>query len=401
MNVWQRSFFDKSPYFYMYCMSPIGEIMGFGDSYHYPAERRAGQLRTLLQFHAERIGSPEVQWWISLLRDEEGQHPALRAIPGLINPSKIQPEKPSSLPNDALFRGVGWAALHSDIASPEEDLMVIFKSSPYGGVSHSYNDQNSFEILCGGKVLARPAGIRWPHHGSPFHTRYSQQTQAQNAMLVNGEGQLRGGAPYCGQIVDFESLEHVGYVCGEAAPAYGGQLHRWKRHVILLRPSIICIIDDLEAPEPSEYQWLMHANQKLSINQMAQSFTQQREDLVMTTKLFATDELQFSQTDDWPVDPRTGYPESLENPPEKLWHFRASSNAPAKRFRMATMITVEQSGETVDATITGQGEETIHVTFRSGGTRTDLKIHLSQVSEIILEVKSVLPNGKIQAFAKP
>jgi hypothetical protein len=31
-NVWQRSFYDKSPYFWIYCMSPIGEIKGFGDS---------------------------------------------------------------------------------------------------------------------------------------------------------------------------------------------------------------------------------------------------------------------------------------------------------------------------------------------------------------------------------
>jgi len=400
VNVWQRSFFDKSPYFYMYCMSPIGEIMGFGDSYNYPAARRAGQLRTLLQFHAERMQSPEVQWWINLLRDEEGQPASLRAIPGMINPARIKPEKPSSFPNDAVFRGVGWASLHSDIASPEEDLMVVFKSSPYGGVSHSYNDQNSFQILCGGTVLARSGGLRWPHHGSPFHTRYSQQTLAQNAILVNGKGQLRGGAPNSGEIVDFESLQQVGYVCGEAEQAYGEMLIGWRRHVILLRPSLICIIDDLEAPEASEYQWLMHANEELSLNQKAQSFTQQREDLVMTTKFFATEKLQFSQTNDWPVDPRTGYPESLENVPEKLWHFKASSDAPVKRFRIATVMTVERSGQPVDATITNQDNQTIKVAFLSDGTRTDLKINLSFDSDHILEAESILSDGKMQSLNK-
>ena len=399
-NVWQRSFFDKSPYFYMYCMSPIGEIMGFGDSYNYPVARRAGQLRTLLQFHAERMQSPEVQWWINLLRDEEGQSAALRAIPGMINPAKIKPKKPSSLPNDVVFRGVGWAAMHSDMAAPEEDLMVIFKSSPYGGVSHSYNDQNSFQILCGGKVLARPGGLRWPHHGSPFHTRYSQQTLAQNAILVNGEGQLRGGAPHCGEIVDFESLQQVGYVCGEAAQAYGELLNRWRRHVVLLRPSVICIIDDLEAPAPSTYQWLMHANQKLTLNQEAQAFTLQNEGIVMSTEMFATNELKFSQSDEWPVDPKTGYPKSLENVPEKLWHFKATSDAPAKRFRMATVMRVERSGQPVNATITNQDNETIKVSFLSDGTRTDLQIHLSFDSDDILEIESKLSDGKIQSLSK-
>jgi hypothetical protein len=400
VNVWQRSFFDKSPYFYMYTMSPIGEIMGFGDSYNYPAARRAGQLRTLLQFHAERMQSPEVQWWINLLRDEEGQPAGIRAIPGMINPARTKPEKPSSFPNDAVFRGVGWAALHSDIASPEEDLMVVFKSSPYGGVSHSYNDQNSFQILCGGKVLARPGGLRWPHHGSPFHTRYSQQTMAQNAILVNGEGQLRGGAPHCGEIVDFESLQQVGYVCGEAAEAYGDLLNKWRRHVVLLRPSVICIIDDLEAPEPSTYQWLMHANQKLTLNQEAQAFRQKREGLVMNTEMFAADELKFSQSDEWPVDPRTGYPESLENVPEKLWHFKASSSVPSKRFRMATLMTVERSGQAVKATVTTPGKEIIKVMLQSGDTQTLVKVYLSLESDHILEVESISGDGKIQSFNK-
>jgi len=171
--------------------------------------------------------------------------------------------------------------------------------------------------------------------------------------------------------------------------------------VILLRPSIICIIDDLEATEPSEYQWLMHANDKLSLNQEAQSFAQQRKGLVMTTKMFATDELQFSQTDEWPVDPRTGYPESLENPPEKLWHFKASSSSRMKRFRMATVMVVERSGKPVGATITTQGDETIKVEFQSDGAQTALKIYLSREAENILDVISVLSNGKRQTFAKP
>jgi hypothetical protein len=318
----------------------------------------------------------------------------------MINPARTKPEKPSSFPNDAVFRGVGWAALHSDIASPEEDLMVVFKSSPYGGVSHSYNDQNSFQILCGGKVLARPGGLRWPHHGSPFHTRYSQQTMAQNAILVNGEGQLRGGAPHCGEIVDFESLQQVGYVCGEAAEAYGDLLNKWRRHVVLLRPSVICIIDDLEAPEPSTYQWLMHANQKLTLNQEAQAFRQKREGLVMNTEMFAADELKFSQSDEWPVDPRTGYPESLENVPEKLWHFKASSSVPSKRFRMATLMTVERSGQAVKATVTTPGKEIIKVMLQSGDTQTLVKVYLSLESDHILEVESISGDGKIQSFNK-
>ena len=401
MDLWQRSFFDKSPYFYLYCTSPVGEIMGFGDSYQSSVAKRAEQLRGLLQFHAERMESSEVQWWVNLLEDEDGKLPGLQAIPGLIRPQLVQPGTPSDFPNDAVFRGVGWAALHSDIASPEEDLMIVFKSSPYGGVSHSYNDQNSFEILCGGKVLARPGGSRWPHQGSPFHTQYTRQTLAQNAILVNGKGQERGGAPKSGRIVDFGSLDQVGYVCGEAASAYGGLLNGWRRHVLLIRPSVICIIDDLEAAEPSDFQWLMHANQELVLNQDLQSFTQQREDMVLTTRMFATADMQFLQTNQWPVDPKTGYPEYLEDEPAKLWHFKASSTEPAKRYCIASIMTLERPHMQVDARISTVEGGIIRIEFLSAGSRTVAEINLSLESEKILEVSSELSNGEVQKLVKP
>jgi hypothetical protein len=400
-NIWQRAFFSKSPYFFMYTMSPIGEIMGFGDSYNYPVQRRAGQLRGLLQIHAERMQSSDVQWWVSLLKDEEGKTPALGALPGLIYEAKVRPQKPSSLPNDKVFRGVGWAALHSDISNPEEDLLVLFKSSPYGGVSHSYNDQNSFEILCGGKALARPGGMRWPHHGSPFHTRYSQTTQAQSSMLVNSEGQIRGGTPYIGEIVDFESLEQVGYVCGEAAPAYGAALKKWRRHVLLLRPSVICIVDDLEAPEPSDYQWLMHSNQKLTLDQEGQSFLEKRGNLVMTAEMFSTIPLEFSQSNEWPVDPKTSYPETLENEPDKLWHFKAGTRGKAARFRMATIMTVRRPGDKVNARILEAGEGTITLEYDGPGAQNTVKINLATDAKDILELQSKLSKGRTETLIKP
>jgi hypothetical protein len=347
-NMWQHSYYDKSPYFWVYCMSPIGEIKGFGDSYQGSAA--SAGMRSLLQFHAERMQSSDVQWWVNLLSNGEGEIPELQPLPGLIRPSTATPGRPADMPDDRVFRGVGWAALHSNIADPQKDLLLLFKSSPYGGVSHSYNDQNAFQILCGGKVLARPGGIRFPHHGSPYHKRYTQQTRAQNAILVNGEGQKRGGAPYDGEIVDFESLEEVAYVCGDATPAYAGKLNKWRRHVLLLRPSVICIIDDLEAPEASDYQWLMHSDYKLTLDEDRQMFTERRGGLVMNAKLFSKMPMRFSQSNEWPVDPRTGFPESsLEKVPEKIWHFKADSKGKARQFRMAAIMTVERPDETVDA----------------------------------------------------
>ncbi|MHC4995928.1 MAG: DUF4962 domain-containing protein, partial [Planctomycetota bacterium] len=182
MDVWKRPFYGRIPYFFFYNVSPRGEIMGFGDSYDRAVPGRVTSLRGLMQFHAEHQEDPAIRWWIDLLRDEDGAKASLPALHGLIKPQTIQPKPPADMAPDAVFRGVGWAALHSDLANPD-DLFVAFKSSPYGGVSHSYADQNSFAILKGGAALARPGGSRYPQHGSPFHEKYTQQTVAQNSVL--------------------------------------------------------------------------------------------------------------------------------------------------------------------------------------------------------------------------
>ena len=400
-NLWQYSFYNKSPYFWVYCMSPYGEIRGFGDSYQGSAARSAVGLRGLLQFHAERMLSSDVQWWVDLLRDEQGEVPRLDPLTGLIRPSTVRAEQPADMPDDAVFRGVGWAALHSDIANPEEDLLFLFKSSPYGGVSHSYNDQNGFQILCGGKVLARPGGIRFPHSGTPYHNQYTRQTMAHNAMLVNGEGQQWGGAPYNGEIVDFESLEEVAYVCGDATSAYAGKLKKWRRHVLLLQPSVICIIDDLEAPDPSDYQWLLHSDYKLELDEDDQMFTERRNGLVMTAKMFSPIPMEFSQSNEWPVDPSEGFPEELDNEPEKVWHFKASTKGKARQFRMATIMTIERPGESVEVAIKQRGDEMISLEYPTSDAKTTLEINLDSDADHILGMKSILSSGKVETFVKP
>lgn len=153
-NLWQRPAHRKLRYFFVYHTSPVGEIFGFGDSFDSPVAGRASTLRGLLEFHAERYQDPVVRGWVDLLRSRDGRELESSILPALMMPDTIAPQPAAALPQDAVFHGVGWAALHSNLARPAEDLMIMFKSSPYGGVSHSYCDQNGFAILKGGQALA-------------------------------------------------------------------------------------------------------------------------------------------------------------------------------------------------------------------------------------------------------
>ena len=51
-------------YFPFYGLAPKGEITPFGDGESAPATRRAGEARSILQFHALRYRDPVVRWWV-------------------------------------------------------------------------------------------------------------------------------------------------------------------------------------------------------------------------------------------------------------------------------------------------------------------------------------------------
>lgn len=375
-DLWQRPAHRRLRHFFVYTTSPLGEIFGFGDSFDSPVAGRAATLRGLLEFHAQRYQDPVVRGWVDLLRAPGGRDVESSVLPGLMMPCTIEPKSPASLPPDAVFRGVGWAALHSNLAKPAEDLLVLFKSSPYGGVSHSYCDQNGFEILKGGKALAIPGGSRYPQHGTPFHTEYTQQTRAQNAILVNGKGQVRAGSEHGGRIAGFESTKHLGYVCGDATAAYGGLLKLGRRHVLLIRPNVIVMVDDLEAPEPSQFQWLLHAWEKFDLDEPAQMLISRRQDASMQVRLFAGDRMRFEQSSAWPVEPKKGFPTARAAEPTKRWHFSAATSRSVSARRIAAVMTVAQGNEKPDCRVRETGN-IVEVAISSTDGSAEVRIDLS------------------------
>jgi len=344
-DLWRRPFYRKVRYFFLYNISPRGELMPFGDTEDAAVAPRAPLIRALMQFHASKYRDSTVRWWMDLFVRDGRKVAGTAAFPGIILPDDVEPKEPENLPQDAAFFGVGWAALHSDIMHPEKDLMVMFKSSPYGSVSHSHADQNCFVIMKGGKALAIPAGRRYPIHGSPFHVKYTQQTLAHNAILVNGEGQVNRNGNANGRLVSFKTGKHFGYVCGDAARAYGGLLKKFRRHVLLLRPFLVVVVDDLEAKEPSKFQWLLHAKEKFSLDEGRQVILSRRGGAEMTVQLFTRGGFAFSQTNEWTVSPREGFPKTREKLPEKQWHFTAETRGKSTRRRIAAVMAVKDGAE--------------------------------------------------------
>jgi len=403
-DLWQKPFFRKFRYFLMYTVAPRGEILPFGDGEHRGIAERADELVSILQFHALRYGDPTIRWWIGLVERDGREPERLGVMHRILLPDTVVPKPPGDFPPDRAFFGIGWAALHSNPADPDADLMVMFKSSPFGPVSHSHADQNSFAIMKGGKALAIPGGERYPQHGSPFHQEYTQQTIAHNALLINGKGQINRDGSANGRLVDFKSLPHLGYVAGEAQKCYGDLLNSYVRHVVLIRPALVLIVDDLEAPEPIEVQWLMHAKERLVLDERAQKFVARRGDARMTGCLLGNAPLSFGQTNEWPVAPKKDYPMVTAEEPARQWHFNAKTTERRSKWRIAAILAVGEKGDFPDYELHQTTEGIVEVGASFGEDRLIARINLAEDpdnAKRLMEIRYKPAKGRTETIRIP
>jgi len=405
-DLWQKPFFRKFPCFLIYCISPKAETTPFGDMEHLGAADRGDKLGSLLFFYALRYQDPAMRWWVDLFQNAQpsamdGQSEVRR----LILPDTVVPAPPKSIPPDRAFSGIGWAALHTDLSRPDRDLMVLFKSSPFGADSHSHADQNSFAILKGGKALAIPAGARYPQHGSPFHTKYTTLTVAHNALLINGQGQINSDETAAGRLTDFRTLPHLGYAAGEAQKCYGAPVTRYVRHIALIRPSLVLVVDDLEASEPLEVEWLMHGKEPFDLNDKEQAFVSHRGQAFMNVRLLTPAGFDFQQTDAWPLDPKEGYPMAEAEPPAKQWHFAAKARERSQKLRIAAVMAVGEGGDKpeCEAQLTENGAAQIIARFAGAGqAKATLNLSADRApSAPIIEIRYEPIAGEAERLAIP
>ncbi|MCP5113012.1 MAG: hypothetical protein GY953_19465, partial [bacterium] len=319
-----------------------GEIRPFGDGAERGGVGSAGAA--LMAHHGRRFRDPAAVWWARQTRESTtGSDPMI----SLVTEDDVRPEISADVPQAAVFRGVGWAGLHSAVHNPAEDTFLLFKSSPYGSVSHSHADQNSFAILKGGKALAIPSGHYGPAYGMPHHAEWTRQTKANNAVLVDGEGQVVRSAAAQGRIVDFRHQNAITYVAGDATAAYGGKLRRFTRHVLFLRPGVFLVVDQLEAPQPAHFQWLLHAFEKIETQPGRIQST--RDGAFLTVRLACDHNLEYSQTDRFDTPFNQGNPAAYQRNVANHWHFTASTERASRRAVISAVMLVKGPGEKLES----------------------------------------------------
>ena len=339
-DLYQRPFFGSVRKFFLYSTSPIGEIKPFGDG----TEGAVGSSGSGLMTHHGRVFADGAAIWYAQQAGTSVGDPLL----AILTEDTVKPDPPASASTAAVFRGIGWAAMHSALDQPRQDTFVHFKSSPFGSVSHSHADQNSFAVLKGGLALAIPSGYYGPSYGMPHHDRWTRQTKANNSILVNGAGQVDRSAKAQGRISVFQHQEAITYVRGDAAAAYGGKLSTFLRHVVFLRPGLIAMVDELEAPEPAEYRWLLHGFEQMQLDETLHTVTSFRKGATLTVNLNCDQGLGFSQTDQFDTPYNEGNPPEYWEDKPGQWHFTARTLERARAVRIAAAMVVRGVNQTLE-----------------------------------------------------
>lgn len=187
---------------------------------------------------------------------------------------EVQASPPSETDKLRWFKGIGWAAIQHRMGDPDQHIQFVFKSSPFGSISHSHGDQNAFCLSAFGEDLAIQSG-HYVAFNSTMHQAWRKQTRSKNAILINGKGQYadRNKALQIKSTGNISLAEDRGdhiYIKGDATAAYAlvsPEVTSVEREVYFFNDSFFVFVDSINATEPVEIDWLLHANEPFQLGQ--------------------------------------------------------------------------------------------------------------------------------------
>jgi len=267
-----------------------------------------------------------------------------------------EPIPPVDLPRARAFHGVGLVTMHSQALDQPADgnLYLAMRSSPFGGYSHMLADNNAFNMVYGGDRLFYHVGYKVAM-SAPHRKKYYKHTQSHNSILINGEGQTYTTDGYA-WVENFLSGKQLSYAVGNASNAYKSiednidtGLKTFKRHVLMLRPDIVIIYDELEADEPSEWSYLLHSYYEMTMDPEDRLLSAHNKAGRARVHLYASGDDQWSVTDEYPVPAYNwrGIKDeegNLKTYSDNAWHFKAATEK-VKKMRFLAFYQVRPHGE--------------------------------------------------------
>ena len=389
----------------LYHVPPGSRSDGFGDNTEdFVATDAYGAFAEVMY---ERTGEPPYGWYLARMRaaghSDFSSDPVLRwqrltMMEGMsARPLPTMPVMPLA----HLSHDVGTVAMHTDPSHPERDVMVAFRSGRLGAYGHVLADQNTFNVVAGGRRLFYRTGYKVAMD-DPHRLGWSKHTKSMNGVLVNGNGQPYTAESY-GNITRFLQGERLAYVKGDASNAYrsreSGEDHgvqRFLRHLVLLRPGVLLVYDELEGVAASEWSWLLHAIEGMRYDSISGRFRAQAGNMAGEGRLWASTPLRHGLSDTFEVAAipfRGARRGKVEAYPDQ-WHFKAVNTSPQSRVRFLSVIRIGQDKQAVEMLELPADDGRLRLRVEGW----ELEATLSVAQEPMLKIRSVDGTVAFSAF---
>ena len=298
VDVFTKPRLRNSGEFWLYCMSLNYWWNHGGDVYSLLMPMVGnGADAYIAGLLASRSGNRALKWYADTVVANPAHVPFW-----YVSAVDLKPKPPVDIPQARLFPDVGQVAAY-DRFYDHHGNRIFFRSSPWGSHSHAHADQNAFVLHAGGEIMACDAGY-YTYYGDTYHREWSVATQAHNSLLVNGKGQPKSIASK-GRVSAFFNSPDYCLFTGDAAAAYPDALNSFDRTVLFIRPGVFVVHDDLVAPEPSEFSWVLNTFEAADIDEATKTMVVRQRGQRLRIRHLAPDQLTYSQSNERPYPMQT------------------------------------------------------------------------------------------------
>ncbi|HLU94214.1 MAG TPA: DUF4962 domain-containing protein, partial [Membranihabitans sp.] len=274
-----KTWYQNNPYYLWYSFPPHSSSDGFGDNskgFVHPSMAYIAYADALGKITGNKLASAyasEAGKGINrdIADDRSLRWVRLKYLTDLSPPEYVSPV---DLPRARIFPDAGLVYMNSDLQNTQNNLMVAMRSSPFGSYGHMLADQNTFNMLYGGKPVFFHSGHKISMD-DPHRQEWYKHTRSHNGILINGEGQPYSTEAF-GWIPQFLDGRYLSYTRGDASQAYHSEQHGGKvdyglknfdRHILMLYPDIVVVYDELVSEDPVEWSWLLHSPGDMDMKQ--------------------------------------------------------------------------------------------------------------------------------------
>ena len=336
-------------------------------------------------------------------------------LPYYYKEPKEKEETATSIANYRLSKLAGWVTANSGNPNSYDDYQnsvgMLFHCRPRGGYSHSFFNENAFDIHAYGEVIT--------HGGASTANKdaFADQTMSHNSILIDGKGQKQTlyfplarkkegyrRLPFkrVGYIAAFDQSDDYVYWVGDATNAYAESapyLERFRRHVLFVNERYFVLFDELRTdPDhaPSTFTWLYHIYPDLEVEFDAKKFEynyQINRAKVKVRHIADEGALSFENRNgrDNYINPITGEDYSkFENFEGKMFHNNiwVSTTAPTNETHFLTVIFPFEE-TTSEPVITRLDNKTVKVTYGDSEDIISFDINSPHNPDITIDYKSI------------